>query len=48
MAQILFNFISPIRWIFMAIDSILFGLIDNCYSLIVSFANAIVYIGPNF
>ena len=40
MAQILFNFISPIRWIFMAIDSILFGLIDNCYSLIVSFANA--------
>ena len=40
MAQILINWTTPLRWIFMAIDSILFGLIDACYTLIISFANA--------
>ena len=40
MAQILFNWLTPLRWIFLAIDSLLFGLIDGCYTIIISFANA--------
>ena len=43
MAQILFNFLSPIRSIAIYIDSIVFGLIDNCFEIIMGFANSEFY-----
>ena len=43
MAQILFNFLGPIRSIAIYIDSIVFGLIDNCFEIIMGFANSEFY-----
>ena len=43
MAQILFNFLSPIRSIAIYIDSIVFGLIDDCFRIIMGFANSEFY-----
>lgn len=43
MAQILFNFLSPIRSIAVYIDSIVFGLIADCFEIIMGFANSEFY-----